>query len=492
MRIASGGITHETNTFASQPTTLEDFVRDSGGDPDFPEEAIAGRYGGSATIHGGYLEAAESRGVELVPTLQAHATPGGLVQESAYQHLKSMLIERLRDAFPIDGVVLDLHGAMITDEREDAEGDILTAVRDLVGPSVPVVATLDLHANITSLMAEQADILIGFDTYPHVDMYDRGVEALNLAADSAAGTVRPTMAYHQLPLLTMPPLQCTLRQPMQGLLEYVHAIESEPGVLTATLSMGFPFADIHDAGASVLVTADGNASIAEAKAGQLADAVWQLRADFDADLTPVRDVLRYVREEATGLVVLADGSDNPGGGGPSDGTVIIQALLDERAKGAVVGIICDAETVAQAHEAGVGATIDAVIGGKTDRLHGGPVRTQAYVRTLGDGEFVFRGPMGRGAKGHLGRTAVLVAGGTEIVVSERRHQLRDSEMLRSVGIEPLHRRLVAVKSAVHFRADIGTLSERIFDADTPGVHRPDFDSYTYRRVRRPIYPLDEM
>ena len=492
MRIASGGITHETNTFASQPTTLEDFVRDSGGDSGFPSDSIAERFGGSATIHGGYLEGAKSRSVDLVLTLQANATPGGPVQESAYQRLKSMLLERLQGAFPIDAVVLDLHGAMVTEQGEDAEGDLLTSVRGLVGPSIPMVATLDLHANITPLMAEQADILIGFDTYPHVDMYERGVEALNMAADSARGTVKPTMAYRQLPLLTMPPLQCTMRQPMQGLLERVHAIESEPGVLTATLSMGFPFADIGDAGVSVLVTADGDEALAEAKAQELADEVWQLRGDFDADLTPVSDVLRYVREEATGLVVLADGSDNPGGGGPSDGTVILQALLDEGAEGAVVGIICDPETVAQAHEAGVGATIDAVIGGKTDRLHGGPVQTRAYVRTLGDGEFVFRGPMGRGAKGHLGRTAVLVAGGIEIVVSERRHQLRDSEMLRSVGIEPLHRRLIAVKSAVHFRADIGTLAERIFDADTPGVHRPDFDSYTYRRIRRPIYPLDEM
>ena len=492
MRIASAGIIHETNTFAAKQTTLEDFIRDSGGDPTFPPEGIVTRFGGSATIHGGYLDAANNRGVDLVPTFLANATPGGTVQEPAYQHLKAMLLERLQATLPVDAVLLDLHGAMVTEGNEDAEGDITTAVRDLVGPSMPIVVTLDLHANITRRMAEQADVLIGYDTYPHVDMGDRGIEALNLIADTAAGKVKPTTAYRQLPLLTTPPLQCTLRQPMQQLMERLHSIESEEGVLTATLSMGFAFADIHDAGVSILVATDGDASLAESKAQAFADEVWQQRKAFDINLTPVRDVLRYVREEATGLVVLADGSDNPGGGGPSDGTVILQALLDDGTEDAVVGVLCDPETVAQAHQAGVGTTIDAVIGGKTDRMHGDPVRTQAYVRTLGDGEFVYRGPMGRGAKGHLGRTAVLVIGGTEVVVSERRDQLRDAEMLRTVGIEPLHRRLLAVKSAVHFRADIGTLAERIFDADTPGVHRPELATFNYQRIRRPIYPLDAM
>ncbi len=492
MRIASGGITHETNTFATQPTTLEDFVRDSGGDPTFPPDSVAARFRGTATIHGGYLDAADQLGIDLIPTLQAGATPGGVIQQSAYEQLKSMLLERLQATLPVDGVLLDLHGAMVTEENQDAEGDLIISVRELVGTSTPIVATFDLHANITSLMAEKADVLIGYDTYPHVDMGDRGVEALNLIADIATGKVEPSLAYHQLPLITTPPLQCTLRQPMQDLLERLHSIESEPGVLTATLSMGFPFADIYDAGVSVLVTTDGDQALAETKARAFADEVWQRRTEFDIALTPVSEAIRYAREEATGLVVLADGSDNPGGGGPSDGTVILQAFLDQGAEHAAVGVLCDPETVAQAHKAGVGTTIDAVIGGKTDRLHGDPVCTKAYVRTLGDGEFVYRGPMGQGARGHLGRTAVLVAGGTQIVVSEQRDQLRDAEMLRTVGIEPLQLKLLAVKSAVHFRADIGTLAERIFDADTPGVHRPDFSAYSYRRLRRPIYPLDTM
>lgn len=492
MRIASGGITHESNTFVVKPTTLEDFIQDSGGEPHFPESGIPARFAGTATIHGGYLAAAEDLGLELIPVLQATATPGGPVEDSAFFHLKNKLIKRIRDALPLDAILLDLHGAMVTESIEDAEGDIVSSVRNLVGQAVPIIMTLDLHANITPLMATQADILIGYDTYPHTDMHERGVEAVNLAMATARGLIQPTSAYRQLPLLTMPPMQCTLRQPMQNLIELIHNVECQSGILTSTLSMGFPFADIQDAGVSVLVTTNGDEALAAMQVQRIATEVWQHRMEFGAKLTPIKEVLKYVAEEANGLVVLADGSDNPGGGGPSDGTVILKTFLEENAKNAVVGILCDPETVKQAHNYGVGNNIDAVIGGKTDHLHGEPVHTQVYVKTLGDGEFIFQGPMGRGSRGHLGKTAVLVAGGTEIVVSERRHQLRDSAMLRSLGIEPLQRELIAVKSAVHFRADIGTLAERIFDADTPGVHRPDFSSYKYQNVRRPIYPLDEL
>jgi microcystin degradation protein MlrC len=189
-------------------------------------------------------------------------------------------------------------------------------------------------------------------------------------------------------------------------------------------------------------------------------------------------------------VILADGSDNPGGGAPADGTVILQALIDADCQSAVLGVLADPETVAQAHRAGVGSTIDAAIGGKTDDLHGPPVRAKAYVRVLTDGRFTFIGPMGRGTLGNLGRMAVLVVGGVEVVVAERRLQLRDQEMLRCVGIEPRRRKLIVVKSAVHFWADFHDVAERIFDADTPGIHRPDFSAYRYSRLRRPIYPLD--
>lgn len=490
MRLISAGIFHETNTFASTPTTLDDYVRDSGGDPTFPAEAIRSKYRGTATIHGGYLDAAEKHGIELEPVFLAQATPGGTVQQQCYETLKSTLLQRLENAIPADGILLDLHGAMVTDDLEDAEGDLAQAVRELVGPEVPVVMTLDLHANITRRMCDHSTVVIGFDTYPHCDMYERGVEAVELIRRTIAGEIRPTMEYVQLPLVTMPPMQCTLREPMQSLLQRLHELESRPGVLTATLSCGFPFADIVDAGTSIIVVTDNDKDLAQRLAAEFSKAVWDRRDDFTPKLTTPADAIQFAREHADAPTILADGSDNPGGGAPCDGTVILQALLDAKMTDAVIGVLADPETVAQAHQAGVGAVIDARIGGKTDDLHGPPVHTKAYVRILGDGVFTFQGPMGRGVRGELGRMAVLVVDGVEVVVAERRNQLRDLEMLRCVGIEPSRRRFIAVKSAVHFRADFNSLTSYIFDADTPGVHRPDFSCYEFKRLRRPIYPLD--
>jgi microcystin degradation protein MlrC len=380
---------------------------------------------------------------------------------------------------------------MVTEKHEDAEGAFITAVRELVGPDVPVFVTLDYHANITRRMADEANVIIGFDTYPHVDMRDRGREAVELLVRTIRGEVTPAQAYRQLPLLTMPPMQCTLREPMQSLMQRVFQLEREPGVLTATVSMGFPFADIHDAGVSALVTTDGDPELAQRKADEIAGWLWELRDKLQPQLVTIENAMRLANENTRpGPVIFADGSDNPGGGAPCDGTVALRALIEAGFEGATVGILFDPETVRQAHAAGVGATIDARIGGKTDDRHGAPVEIKAYVRTLSDGRFMHYGLMRQGLVGDFGRMAVLVIGGVEVVVASRRQQLLDAEMLRIVGITPERRRLLVAKSAVHFRADLGPLASQIVDGDTPGVHRPDFSMFQYKNVRRPIYPLD--
>lgn len=492
MRIASGGVQHETNTFSATPTKLEDFVRDSNCGPDLAGgDTVFDRFTGTGSIHGGYIAGAASIGVELIPLLCAKAQPSGKVEQSAFDTMLGRLLERLKATLPVDGVLLDLHGAMVTEEYEDAEGVFTAAVRDLVGPDMPIIVTLDLHANITQRLAELADVIIGFDTYPHVDMHERGDEAVRLLASIIRGEVRPIQKYRQLPLITMPPMQCTLREPMQSLMRRVHDMESEAGVLTATVSMGFPFADIHDAGVSVLVTTDGNEDLANARVDELAGWLWDLRDDLQPQLTPIEDVIRFANEHSNdGLIIFADGSDNPGGGAPCDGTVALRALIDAGFDGAVVGVICDPETAAQAHAVGVGQSIDVRLGAKTDDQHGTPIEGTAYVRALCDGSFTYHGPMMQGVADNLGPTATLVIGGVEVVVSTHRRQLLDAELLRIAGINPASRRLLVVKSAVHFRADLGPMAAHIFDADTPGIHRPDFTCFDYGNVRRPIYPLD--
>ena len=489
----SAAIGHETNTFAATPTRLPDF--DFGGQPATAATPARIRryFDGTRTVHGGYLAAAGELGFALEPLLWAFATPSGVVERAAYEELAAVLLERLarrqREA-GCSGVLLDLHGAMVSEHLEDVEGDLITRTREVVGAATPVVVTIDLHANVTARMAAYADAIIGFEEYPHVDAFERGVQAARLIHAAAAGTMRPRLAYVQLPLITMPPRQCTLIPPACALLRRAQAMEQEPAVLDATIAYGFPFADIRDAGSSVLVTADDSAELAAQRAGDLARAVWRRRRDFDVTLTPVREAIRYAREEATGLVVLADGSDNPGGGGPCDGTVVLRELLAAGVEDAVVAVIADPEVVAVAAAAGVGETIELRLGGKTDRRHGEPVELQAAVRLLSDGRFVTRSRMGQGGVTEMGRTAVLESGGVRVVVTERRVQPLDAELLRSVGIEPRVQRLVALKSAVHFRSTYQHIAQRIFDLDTPGVHRPDFAGYRYRRLRPGLYPLD--
>ncbi|MBT3267242.1 M81 family metallopeptidase [Candidatus Poribacteria bacterium] len=488
-RFVSAQFGHETNTFVAAPTRLDDF-RLAAPDEQFgsPASIVAARRG-TRTIHGGFIDAAATHGVSLTPLLATFAQPGGVVEAAAYRHIMALLLDRLRGSGACAAVLLDLHGAMVADDLEDAEGDVIAAVRALVGADTPIIVTLDSHANVTGAMAEAADVIVGFDEYPHIDMYERGVEAVDIAVAIAAGEVVPTLAFQQVPLLTMPPMQYTKRDPMLSLLRRAWDIEAEPGVVNATLSVGFPYADIRDAGVSVSVTTDGDAPLAAGKARELAQAFWDARDEFDVNLTPVSDVIDHVQQHATGLVVLADGSDNPGGGGPADGTVILRELVARDVQGATVAAIADPQSARAAASAGVGATVTLDVGGKTDDRHGAPLRVTGYVRLVSDGRFEMQGPMGRGSVENYGVTVVLVVGGVEIVLTERRRQPYDAELLRSVGIEPSRRRLIALKSAVHFRQTYHDIAHRIFDADTPGVHRPKFDAYKYANLRPGVYPV---
>ena len=483
MRVALGCIGHETNTFSSVPTTMESFKEVYRG------EQIMSAFRQTSTITGGFIEQAEKTDLQIVPLLWTFATPSGIVQQQAYDTLKAEFLTLLRDAGPLDGVFLDLHGAMVTEDLEDAEGDLIRAVRTVVA-DLPIIVTLDLHANITAAMANVADTIIGFDTYPHVDCYDRGLEAARVMFDMLQGTIQPTMAYRQLPLLTAPPAQCTMKPLMEEVVQHLHALEARPGVVTATLSMGFPFADIQDTGVSVLVTTDNDQRLAEKYADEFAEYLWDKRMAFDIDLVSVDAAIKRVKEAEGQPVVLAEGSDNPGGGGPCDGTIILRAFIEADVQGAVFAVIADPESVALAIQAGVGHNVDLQIGGKTMPLHGEPVVATGYVKTISDGRYVYKGSMGRGRIGKMGRTAVVTVGGIEIILTERRDQPYDCAVLRRVGIEPKDRKAIVLKSAVHYRADYTPIAHDILEVDTPGVHSPDLFSYDYKNLRRPIYPLD--
>jgi microcystin degradation protein MlrC len=488
VRVFVAMFAHETNTFSTLPTDRRQF------------EAAHLHYGGevlevfrgTGTCLGGMIEVAGARGMALLPSVAASASPAGRVTKDVYQEVKRRLLDDLRAAGPLDGVLLDLHGAMVPEGLDDGEGDLLDAVRGVVGGALPVVVTLDFHTNLTAAMVRHASLLHGYKTYPHVDMDARGREAAGRLDDLVAGRIRPAVAWRQPALL--PPLagQGTARGPMRRLYDLADEMERDPRVLTVSLFAGFPLADIPDAGLSVYVATDGDQALADRLAERLAAEAWARRREFLHTAPGVEAAVAQALAAGGRPVILADIADNTGGGAAGDTTGILRELLRVGARETTVACLWDPEAARRALEAGVGATVTLPVGGKVDPRYGAPLTVTGRVRTLSDGRFVHRGPMARGLEAQLGPTAVLDVDGVKIILISRRRQTLDPEMIRCVGIDPTAERILVVKSTIHYRAAFEPLAHAIIEVDAPGLSSSNLAHFTFTRVRRPIFPLDDI
>jgi microcystin degradation protein MlrC len=487
VRFFIGMLAHETNTFSSIPTDRRQF------------EAHDLRYGGelleayrdTGTCLGGMISAAATHDIALAPSLAATASPAGRVTKEFYAEARDRLLADMRTAGRLDGVLLDLHGAMVVEGLDDGEGDLLRAVRTTVG-ALPIVVTLDFHANVTRAMVEAATLLHGYKTYPHVDMDARGREATARLRDVVAGRLRPTVAFRQPPLL--PPIagQLTARGPMRRLGDLADAMERRPGVISISIFAGFPLADIHDAGLSIYVATNSDQALANALADELAETAWTHRREFLHSAVPVETAVARALAASARPIVLADIADNTGGGAGGDTTEILRELLRVGATETTVACIWDPEAVAACVAAGVGATVTLAVGGKVDPAHGAPLVLSGRVRAVSDGRFVYKGPMLRGLAGNVGPTAVLEVGGVKIVLITHRRQTIDPEMIRFVGIEPERERVLVVKSTIHYRAAFEPLARDIIEVDAPGLSSSNLARFAFTHVRRPIFPLDDL
>lgn len=481
-RVAIGGVWHETNTFAAAVTPLADFeIHQSDG--------LLDAFRGTRTPLGGFIDGAREHGFEIVPTLFASATPSGTVARTAYEATAGPLVEKLAAARP-DAILLDLHGAMVVEGCEAVEADQIARIRQRLG-KVPIGTVLDFHANLEPSFIDQVDILAGYDTYPHVDPYDRAVEVAGLLARMLAGTIHPTRAYAQPPLLTVPQAQKTDSSPMRDLMEMAREAERGPGVLSVTVAGGFAYADVPHAGIGVASTTDGDPALARRIADGIARAAWESRDRFRVkNLSPEEAVAKALREPE-GLVVLVDQADNIGGGSPGDGTALLAALLEAPAPGAVV-TLADPQAVAIARSAGVGATVDFTLGGKVDRLHGPTLRVRARVARLGSGDFSYKGSYMTNRRVTAGNAALLESDGVKILVRERKVMPFDRQEIEVMGIDPATCRIIVVKSALAWRAAYGDLARAVIEVDTPGICTARLETLPYKRVRRPIVPLDPL
>lgn len=483
LRIAVGGLQHETNSFAPGGAALEDFAAPRGWPPLSRGAAMLPVLAGTPVAACGAMDAAAGAGAEVVPLLWGLALPSGPVDQTAYVALRDDLLVRLRAAGRLDGVYLDLHGAMMTTVLEDAEGDLLEAVRATVGPEVPVVASLDLHANVSPRMVAAVDGLTAYRTYPHTDMAETGARAMRRLMALAQGAPRRRLVLRQPGFLIPLVAQATAAEPVAGLYARAAELEAHGGALT--IALGFPLADTSDAGPA-LVAEHGDPARAEAMAdAALAD--WEAaRGAFASSLLDAPAAVAAARSmpPGPGPVVIADVQDNPGGGGTNDTTGLLRALLAARAEGALMVHIADSQALAVVLAAGAGGLADTDLGGRADPASGTPLPGPWRVERLGDGRFIGEGPMYRGTPIAMGPVALVSQGGVRVILAGGRMQASEPGLLRHLGLDTAAVPILAVKSSVHFRAAYEPMARAVILARAPGRVEMDLARLPLTRARR--------
>ena len=474
-RVLFAQFMHETNTFSKLPTTLEDYRRQRL----VEGAAIVPNFSGARNELGGFIDAAKTHGWEPVWGVAANTIPSGPLTREAWEHIRDRILDAARGGGDgkgsVDAVCLSLHGAMVSETEDDAEGALLEAVRGVVGPDVPVVVTLDLHANATARMARHANALVSYRTYPHVDGYERAQQAAQLVEDALQGRKSP---------------RCLLVQP--AMLTGAEAFEKQPGLNVVSIQVGFTWSDIQWAGPSIAVSHEPGAEDAAAQAAEaLIAEMWARRTEFSSSYRSIDEAVTAARRGGDRPLVLAEGTDNPGGGGYNDAPNLLRALLEAGIPNVAVGTIYDPGTVRQALKAGVGARIEVALGGHTDPSLGAAVQATAEVRHLSDGNFRNDGPMNAGVQVALGATAVLRLGDSiDVVVTSTRMHTIDLQVFLSQGIDPLSRNVLVVKSSQHFRAAFEPIAREVMLVDAGGLCSTDASRFTYAKLRRPIWPLD--
>ena len=484
MTVAIAAILQESNTFSPVTTRYQDFS------PVFGEAALE-RHRGKATEMGGFIDALTAARMPIAPVCAAWAITAGRMIREDFDRLARGFERQLARVRKPDALLLALHGAQTAEGVDDVAGALLASARRVLGGAVPIVVTLDLHANVTCAIATQATALVGYHTYPHIDLYETGVKAARLLLQTLAGRASPVMAFRKLPMIVPAENMQTTSGPMHRLIQRGKALERNGQALAVSVFGVQPWLDIQEMGCSVVVVAGRGSSRVKSVAGALARQFWDARREFGVRLSPPERAIREALRASGGPVILSESSDSTGSGSPGDSTGLLKALLAARLHEPVAFFMVDPEAVAEAVRAGIGATVTMRLGGKLDPARSRPVRVTARVRLLSDGRWTPRARgYNTGIETSMGRAAVFDIGCIRMLVAERSTMTVDPELYRSHGIEPLDMKIVAVKSPNGFRAAYEPIAKRIFIVDTPGASTANLRSLPYRRVPRPIYPLD--
>jgi microcystin degradation protein MlrC len=479
MRFFTATLAHESSGFSPIPTSIENFRegllhRPSRG------ELVPLRL---TAIECDLTTKGAARGHDIVESVGAAATPSAPTVKADYEAIRDEIVEDLRKAMPVDAIALFLHGAQLAEGYDDCEGDLLTRLRDVAGPNVPIGVEFDLHGNVTDAMMQTATVLVACKEYPHTDFSERAEDLLNILETTVDGRVKPVSAYRKLPMIG---IFHTTRQPLRGLVDRIVALEKAPGVLTISIAHGFPWADTPHTGSTIIVVTDNDRPLADLLCGQIAAEFFAMRNEIAAPRTTIDGAFAQHMASSEGITLIADTADNAGGGAASDSTYFLHELVKRKIERAAIGMIWDPMAVEFAFTAGVGATLPIRIGGKTSPLSGEPFDAEVTVTALNPnlGQIAF------GYRQPLGRAAAVRVGDLDIVMTAAREQTHSPECFTEMGVDLGGKRLLVVKSAQHFFAQFNNIVDRVIYAVAPGTTSVDFSTFDYRRLPRPIWPLD--
>ena len=490
-RVMIAGFKHETNMFNPFPTTLDDFIIRG---VLYGDEIIEKRRN-TNTEAGGSIGFLEENDVEIISSVLGSAMPAGVVTEEAVESFLDIMLDTL-DGNQVDGVLLHLHGAMVTEEHDDGEGYVLEQIRKKVGPDIPVVVTLDLHATLTPLMIEKADVLTIYRTYPHMDMAERGREAAEIMLKILNGEISPVMALSKPPVLIGPPQNVLpVDMPMRGIFDRAREMESEiPGVIAACPAQGFMQQDVPHAGIGVVVTAHSDPVLAQKLADELGDKMFVCRKEYLVDLPDPEETIRLAKKSDKPPVAIADTGDNIGGGTPGDGTALLHEILRQGVDTAFVPL-WDHEAAKLAAEAGVGSTVTLDVGGKSDSVYGPPVKITGRVRAVTDGIYLNRegGGYWAGVIDNMGLSARIDVEGITVVVNSIVTKPDNIMHANSIGVYPEDYRMTVCKGGLAFREAYRLpVVNSYIQSDTPGYSSSNLNNFTFTKIKRPMFPLDDI
>ena len=489
MRVVIAMMKHETNTFSPVPTPIERFAR---GYPLPPrgEDALKA-FKGTGSAMAAFIDICEREGWGMVTPIAAQAAPSAPVQDAAYKEISDAIAEAV--ATGCDAVMLDLHGAMVTESMEDGEGALLERLRG-IAPDVPIAVALDMHTNLYPAIADNATTLAGYQTYPHIDNYETGTRAGEVLVRVIKGAVTPTLAWGNRPMLPHVMRQGTDDFPNKEIQERAAGMEKSGEAVIATLFSGFPHADIHNAGLSAVVVTDNDPEAAQRLCDELLEMAWQDREAWVYKIEPLEESLARAKQIDDGPVVLLDHYDNAASGGTQDTMTVLGAILDAGLEDVAAFAICDAQAVQELIAAGVGNEATVMLGGKLDMpsidKRGEPREVTGKVKLISDGLYRNLGPASTGLLMDMGPTVVFDTGKVEIVVISRQQEPNDKNAFLSLGIDPARKKYLMLKSRIHYRAGFRDIAKEVIECAGTGVCTSDYDQLTFRNVRRPIFPLD--